>query len=291
VSPRGGGSLVPLLAAALALAAPLWAAPPRRVASLNLTADELLVEMLPPERLVAVTRWADDASMSNVAGRVPETAVRLPRADLERLIALAPDLVVVSEYTDADFLHLLGKSGLKAHRLVGLASLDGIRAAILGLGEAVGTTSAAGRLVGRFDAVREELARRLAGAPRPRVLYWGNPFTAGTDTSFGAFIEEAGGVNVGRELGVEGMAPLAGERAFTARPDFFLVTAGSGAAQALKRHPLLSHTGAVEAGRVIEMPNRLLVTLSDHAADACWWLATRLHPDRVPVVVPEELRP
>ena len=27
--------------------------------------------MLPPERLVAVTRWADDPDMSNVAGRVP----------------------------------------------------------------------------------------------------------------------------------------------------------------------------------------------------------------------------
>ena len=33
-----------------------------RVASLNLTADELLVEMLPADRLVAVTRWADDAT-------------------------------------------------------------------------------------------------------------------------------------------------------------------------------------------------------------------------------------
>jgi iron complex transport system substrate-binding protein len=217
--------------------------------------------------------------------------VRLPRADLERLIALAPDLVVVSEYTDADFLRLLEKSGLRDHRLVGLASLDGIRAAILDLGEAVGTPDRAERLVRRMDAVRRELARRLEGAPRPRVLYWANPFTAGADTSFGAFIEEAGGVNVGRELGLEGMAPLAGERAFAARPDFLLVTAGSGAAEALKRHPLLSHTEAVKGGRVIEMPNRLLVTLSDHAVEACWWLAARLHPDRVPAALPAELRP
>jgi iron complex transport system substrate-binding protein len=291
VRARDGGGLVSLAAAALALAAPLSAAPPSRVASLNLTADELLVEMLPPERLVAVTRWADDASMSNVAGRVPENAVRLPRADLERLIALAPDLVVVSEYTDADFLRLLEKSGLRDHRLVGLASLDGIRAAILDLGKAVGTPDAAERIVRRFDAVRAELARRLAGAPRLRVLYWGNPFTAGRDTSFGAFIEEAGGANVGRELGLEGMVPLAGERAFAAHPDFFLVTSGSGAADALRRHPLLSHTEAVRGGRVIEMPNRLLVTLSDHAAEACWWLAARLHPDRVPTALPEHLGP
>ena len=76
--------------------------------------------------------------------------------------------------------------------------------------------------------------------------------------------------------------PIAGERAFAADPDVFLVTLGSGAREALLRHPLLSRTRAVREGRVVEMPNRLLVSLSDRAADACWWLAARLHPDRVP---------
>ena len=126
---------VAALVLACAFARPLLAGgTPLRVASLNLTADELLVEMLPPERLVAVTRWADDADMSNVAGRVPAVAVRLPRADLERLVALRPDLVVVSEYTDADFLRLLEKSGLRHHRMSGLDTLAGIHAAIVDLG-------------------------------------------------------------------------------------------------------------------------------------------------------------
>jgi iron complex transport system substrate-binding protein len=263
---------------------------PARIASLNLTSDELLTEMLPPARLVAVTRWADDADMSNVAGRVPAAAERLPRADLERLVALRPDLVVVSEYTDADFLRLLEKSGLHYHRMNGLGSLAGIRAAILDLGRAVAASDAAARLVARYDAVLAELARRLAGARRPRVLYWADPHTAGADTSFGAMIDAAGGVNVAAELGLSGIVPLAGERAFAADPGVFLVTAGSGATEALRRHPLLSRTRAVREGRVVEMPNRLLVTLSDRAADACWWLASRLHPDAVPEALPEALR-
>jgi iron complex transport system substrate-binding protein len=261
---------------------------PRRVASLNLTADELLVEMLPPERLVAVTRWADDPGMSNVAGRVPGGAVRLPRADLERLIALRPDLVVVSEYTDADFLRLLEKSGLRHHRMSGLASLAGIRTAILQLGDAVGASQAASRLAARMDARLLALARRLDGARRPRVLYWAEPHTAGEGTSYGAIIEAAGGTNVGRELGLRGIVPIASEKAFAADPDVFLVTRGSGAREALARHPLLSRTRAVREGRVVEMPNRLLVSLSDHVADACWWLASRLHPGRVAdVALPE----
>ena len=256
------------------------------MASLNLTADELLVEMLPPERLVAVTRWADDTDMSNVAGRVPATAVRLPRADLERIIALRPDLVVVSEYTDADFLRLVEKSGLRYHRMSGLDTFPGIRAAVVDLGRAVGTPDAAARLTARFDAVLAELGRRLEGSPRPRVLYWGDPHTAGAGTAIGSLVEAAGATNVGREMGLRGIVPLAGEKAFSAEPDAFLVTEGSGASVALRRHPLLSRTRAVREGRVVEMPNRLLVALSDRAADAAWWLASRLHPARVREAAP-----
>ncbi len=258
---------------------------PRRVVSLNLTADELLVEMLPPERLVAVTRWADDPEMSIVAGRVPAAAQRLPRADLERLIALQPDLVVVSEYTDVDFLHLLGRSGLRHHRLSGLSSLEGIRAAVLELGRAVAREDAAERLVSRMDRILAALARHLEGTTPPRVLYWANPHTAGAATAFGSLIEAAGGRNVGRELGLRGIVPLSGERAFAADPDVWLVSQGSGTKRALLRHPLLSRTRAAREGRIVEMPNRLLVTLSDRAADACWWLAARLHPRRVPEAI------
>jgi iron complex transport system substrate-binding protein len=263
------------------------AEPPERVASLNLTADELLVEMLPPERLVAVTRWADDPEMSNVAGRVPASAVRLPRADLERLIELRPDLVVVSEYTDADFLHLLARSGLRHHRMVGLASLTGIRAAILDLGRAVGTPAAAERLTARMDRVLADLRGHLRGVRPPRVLYWADPHTAGAETAFGSLIEAAGGTNVARELGLHGIVPISGEKAFAADPDVWLVTRGSGAKQALLRHPLLARTRAAREGRIVEMENRSLVTLSDRAADACWWLAARLHPGRVPEAIPE----
>jgi iron complex transport system substrate-binding protein len=274
------------LAAAWLAGAVAPAEPPRRVASLNLTADELLVELIAPERLVAVTRWADDRGMSNVVERVPPSALRLPRADLERLIALEPDLVVVSEFTDADFIHLLETSGLRQHRLRDLASLEGIRQAILDLGRAVEASAAAARLVARYDAVLGELARRLEGVKRPRVLYWADPHTAGAETPFDALIRAAGGTNVGRELGLVGMLPIAGERAFTADPDAFLVSRGSGAAEALRRHPLLSKARAVREGDVVEMPNALLVTLSHHAATACWHLASRLHPERVPPDLP-----
>jgi iron complex transport system substrate-binding protein len=275
------------LAAALVSAAAAHAADgPRRVASINLTADEILVEILPPERLVGVTRFADEQGTSNVVGRVPPAVTRFPKADIERLVALSPDLVVVSEYTDADFLRLLQRSGLRVHQMRGLDSMAGFRQAMIDLGQAVGRQAEAEKLAARFDATLAEVRKRLQGAARPRVLYWANPHTAGRGTAIGALIECAGAVNAGAELGLAGIVPLGAERAFVADPDVVLVGTGWGTAQALRDHPLLQKLRAVRGGAVVELPTELLVTLSHHAARGCWALAHELHSDRVPARPP-----
>ena len=125
------------------------------------------MDILPPERLVAVTAFADEAGTSNVVGRVPPGVARFPRADVERLVALAPDLVVISQYTDADVQRQLERSGMRLHRMQGLETLAGFRAAVVELGRAVGAEAAAQTLVERYDRTLAELARRLQGAPRP----------------------------------------------------------------------------------------------------------------------------
>ena len=113
--------------------------------------------------------------MSNVAAACRLRRAPLREADLEQLVALRPDLVVVSEYTDADFLNQLERSGLRVHRMVGLASLAGIRAAILDLGRAVGTPRRPRGSTARMDRDARRARGRLRGARRPRVLYWAEP--------------------------------------------------------------------------------------------------------------------
>jgi iron complex transport system substrate-binding protein len=274
---------VALLWALLGIAAPLFATDVQsRVASMNLAADEVLVELLPPGRLVSVTKWADAPETSNIVGRVPPSVFRFEKADMEQLVALRPQLVVVSEYTDADFLDLVERSGMRVHRMQGLSSLAGIRQAILDLGKAVGAEDKARKLVARYDATLQDLGTRLTGAPRKRLLYWSSGMTAGDGTAIGSLIEAAGAVNVGKELGVQGIAPVGAERAFVAEPDAILVGTWPLAEESVKEHPLLSKLAAVREGRIVVVPTELLVALSQYAADACWYLAHELHPDRVP---------
>ena len=271
------------------VASALSAAPggkPVRIASLNLAADEVLAEILPLERLVGVTALVDEKGTSNALGRVPPSVPRFPKADLERLLSVRPDLVIVSEYTDADFLKLLEQSGVRHHRMKGLASLPGIRQAVLDLGDAVGEPEGARRLVARFDATLAALDARLRGAARPRVLYWAGGLTAGGGTAIGSLVECGGAINVGAQMGLTGIEPVGAERAYATAPDRILVGEGWESAQALQRHPLLSKLDAIREGRLVTMPTELLVALNHHSAEACWDLAHRLHPDRVPAQVP-----
>ena len=105
--------------------------------------------------------------------------------------------------------------------------------------------------------------------------------SAGAESAIGALVECAGGTNVGAQLGLRGIAPIASERAFVAAPDVVLVGVWPGVVEALKADPLLSRLEAVREGRIVTMPTELLVAVSHHAATACWDLAARLHPSRV----------
>jgi ABC-type Fe3+-hydroxamate transport system substrate-binding protein len=113
------------------------------------------------------------------------------------------------------------------------------------------------------------------------VLYWANPHTAGAETAYGAIIEAAGGENVARTLGLTGIIPFGAERAFAANPDYVVIGESFESLESLRKHPLLSQLAAVREGRVVTVPTARLVTLSQHIADSCWYLAARLHPERV----------
>ena len=254
--------------------------PPQRVASLNLASDEILADILPVARLVGVTALVDEVGTSNVAGRIPKSIARFPKVDIERLIALRPDLVVVSEYTDADVLRALRLSGLKVHRMIGLDSLAGFRQALLDLGRAVGEIEAASRLAAEFDERLHAIEVKLLGAPRPTLLYWASGFTAGAQTAFDALIRCGGGENAAARAGILGITPLGAERAYGLDPDWLFIGSHTTTSREIHEHPLLSMMRAVRAGHIVEMPTELLVALNHHAAASCEFMARTLHQER-----------
>ncbi len=252
---------------------------PVRIVSLTLATDEVLIELVPAERMAAVSSFAD-REMSNVAGKWPAHIPRLA-AEMERTLAARPDLVCVASYTQADVLEQLRRNKLTVFRW-GFGGLDAVEEHIRLLGKAVGEPESAGALADRMAARRKALAERLAGAARPRVLYLHHGSTAGTGTTYDDIIREAGGVNMASELGLDWYRPMSDERILACDPDVLLLeqdTDGDPVAEAAADR-VLGKLRAVREGRVIAIPQRRLSSVSHHVMDGVEQLAKRLHPDK-----------
>lgn len=256
---------------------------PVRIASLTLGTDEILAELVQPERIVCVTYLADDPEISNVSGFYPKQIPRLKDTDPERVIGLNPDLVCVAPYNSADFLKVLERSGLSAYRNEACHSLDEIEAGILDLGKRVGEPGRAAEVVGRMRIRRKQLVRQVHDvAHRPRVLYWSAGFTAGRGSTMDDIIREAGGSNVAAEKNLDGSAEISPEQVIAADPEYIVQSRWSADEREgqIENHPLLRNLRAVQEKRVIAIEGKYLTSVSHFAVEGAERLARQLHPDR-----------
>lgn len=267
------GTLIRAVAILLTLALPAHAEPPKRIVSLDLCTDQLLVDLVPRARIAAVTHLAADPSVS----AIPEKARGLPitRGGAEDVLAHDPDLILAGPWGVAGTVSLLQRLGRKLV-IVPLASdLDGVRTAVKTVADAVGEPEAGARAIAAFDA-RLAQARQPQSATRPSALIYqvgGSASAPGTLAD--AAIAAAGYRNAALAYASarSGQVPL---EAIVARPPGLLVLASPPTAYRTVvadnlRHPALARLTETTAS--VTLPWRLWLCGTPHIATAIEQLA------------------
>lgn len=262
---------------------------PRRIVSTTLAADEILLALIEPPRLFAVTHFADDARVSNVLKEARDVPHRVSGVDPEAIVALEPDLVITGGVVLPEARELLARARVPVVDLPPASSVADVRENIRRIGALVGEREAAEWLVSELDRGLADLEARVEGAPEPRVLLWnaGN-YTAGPETLQGELLELAGGYDAARDLGVRGHEQVAIERALALDPDVILVTDYRSdqrsrelvAEPSLVRDPVWASTSAVRTGRVHRLDERHAMSTSHHVLESAREVARTLHPER-----------
>lgn len=255
------------------------ARPPRRIASIALATDELLLALVDPSRVVAVTFLVDDASTTELAGTVPSTVARATE-DPERLLVLEPDVVLTAGFSRSESVRLLESAGVPVVRVGRHDSLGDVLDAIAMIGRALGEEPRATALVASLQTRIARVAERTRarGGPRPRVLLWEGGCSYGAGTLQDDLVRRAGGVNVVAEAGLRGPVSLTEEALVTLAPDV-IVTSVDGAAphprdaRLLGDSPVLAEVAAARTGRVYGLPRRVLGSVSQQAVTALELLA------------------
>ncbi|HEV2867434.1 MAG TPA: ABC transporter substrate-binding protein [Allosphingosinicella sp.] len=140
------------MAASLVLATPAPAAAPRRVASLNLCTDELVLALAAPEQVLSVTHLAQDPSETPLWRQ----ARRFRRNDgsLMSVAALRPDLVVTMGGGARDRLRIAARLGILALDLPFAQTLGDLEVSIRRLAAALGRPEQGAALLRRLAALR-----------------------------------------------------------------------------------------------------------------------------------------
>ena len=256
---------------------------PQRIVSLAPSNTEILFALGLGERVVGVTEYCDYPE----AAKDKEVIGGFSTVDLERVVALSPDLILATSMHEAEALPALEKRGLSVFAL-DPTTLDEVLEAIGLVGEITGKVEEATGLVndmkGRMSAVTEK-TDGLSPDQKPRVFFvtWNDPLmTPGSGTRHDELIQMAGGLNIARDL--SGYADISLEAVIEANPEVMIAGVGMGTgedlpAQFMRTEPRLGNTDARRNDRLYEVDVDLAGRPGPRIVDALEEFARFIHPE------------
>lgn len=250
--------------------------PPRRIVSLAPAATEMLFAAGAGDQVVAT----DDASVEPPAARRLSKLGDLADVDMERLIALKPDVVVVWPFgTSPAQIALLSRLGLPVYREQA-TTLGAIADSIQRIGELAGTSAVADRVAGKLRARVAALVHRYARArdpPTALLEVWNRPlYIVGGRELMSDALRVCGARNAFADL-TEAAPAVSVEAVIGRDPDMIIAAAppGQGAAwlAGWRRFPMLR---AVRSGRLIDFEDQRLSALGPGAIAATAVLCAKI---------------
>jgi iron complex transport system substrate-binding protein len=254
-------------------------AKPSRIVSLNLCTDQLLVELVPRERIAALTMLAVDRDVSAIADRAK--GQRLINGAAEEVISLDPDLVLASPIAVAHTVDLLRRLGKRIELVPFATSFDEIRATVRQVAMAVEEVERGEAIVARFDAALAAARSRAVKHPEA-LVYQVNGLVSGTGSLADAALKAAGLANQAERRTMQPGAKIALESVVVMPPDLVVLAQGMNTYRTVVsdnlRHPALARVMARTAG--MELPMPLWLCGTPQVAEAVGLLAAAR--DRLP---------
>ena len=254
-------------------------APPARIISLVPSVTEILFAIGAQDRLVGVTDFCDYPAE---ARRKPSVGGMLAPS-LETMVALKPDLVVATTSGNRhETFDQLARLKIPVY-VVNPITVEDVLDLLSRLGRLADRGEAADRAVAALRERIQAVSARVAGRPRPRVLYvlWPDPLIVpARDALVSELIALAGGDSVTADGG-QGYPRYSMEAALARNPEVIIL-----ASHGSERSPLVrskwerfSQVPAVAAGRLHTMDGNLMHRYGPRMVDGLEKLARLVHPE------------
>jgi iron complex transport system substrate-binding protein len=249
---------------------------PQRIVSIAPSITELVFAIGAGEKLVGV----DSESNFPEQARSIEKVGTYISPSLEMIIALKPDLLLVSDLTPQQVIDTIENRGIKVFA-VAPKSIDGVAESMRKLGIVLGTDDEAERAAESFEQRVSAVERKTALAKeKPRVYLEYFPYWTFGPGSFGNdLITRAGGINIGKRL-KSPYAEVSDEFVVSENPDVIIITEGKHSTttiSSVRERQGWKDIDAVKSNRVYYIDDDLVSRPGPRTADALEELYSILH--------------
>jgi iron complex transport system substrate-binding protein len=235
--------------------------PPRRIVCLTEETVETLYLLGEQDRIVGVSGYAVRPPQVR---REKQRVSAFISADIPKILALAPDLVLAFSDLQADIVADLVRAGVAVH-VFNQRDVAGILAMIRTLGAIVGAAGRADQLASGFEKRLAEIAAVRRPAPKPKVYFeeWDDPLISGIGW-VSDLIEIAGGEDILPELRSMKAAKdriISPDAVRDLAPDVILASwcGKKVAADRIRQRPGWSEIPAVRNDRIVEIKSPLIL--------------------------------
>ena len=264
---------------------------PKRIVSMGIGSDEILLELVEPERIAALTYLADDAGISSVSVKAQVIKGRVQRNNLEAILSYAPDLVVVPDWDGIDFVSQFRSAGIKVYVHKTPNTMQEIKANIAELAAAVGEDEQGYLLQQQMDERLSAIWSKV-GKIKPEqrkkivALSFMGPMGI-KGSSFDDMCHYANIINAVENLDIPRNAAFSEEQMLLLDPDIILVpswdysgTKNTGEFQRqIMTNEAYQGIKAIRNHQVVQVHDRYLYSTSQYAVNAVEELAAVSYPE------------
>ncbi len=248
-------------------------AQPQRISSKTLFSDEVLFELIEPQRFTSVTSLASNKAFSNIADKLPKEIAQLD-LQVEQIIANQPQVVFVANWSDAGKIQQLKNAGLQVYLIQTPVTLAQIKQSMRNIARLVGEQSAVEQVIAQMDA---KLQREVIMPIRNKSALDHNAWAVSNTKNSTwhillthAHVDNAAASLVGDSYGQVAMSK---EQLIILDPELIFVPQGS---EQTSNHfieqtfhdPALQRVRAVKNKQIFPIPEKLRATYSHYIVDA-----------------------
>jgi iron complex transport system substrate-binding protein len=268
---------------------------PQKIVSINVCTDELLLQLVGPERVAALTKFSADPEVSTVADQAK--GIKQIRGGIEDVQACGPDLLLGGKFSQKETLRFFSRLGVPVLTFGVPKSFEDIYADIRKLAGAVGESQRGEAIVqgmqdelialkqnpppfakgerGGFEQISPDPSLQKRGTSRKALFFQSGGLVPGEGTFENAIMEAAGLENLAASAGIRDYGSLSLEKMIQMKPDV-LIFSSDQKQKPTVRGEVLSHPAirkALPRVKTVILPSAILNCGSPASVEAVRILA------------------